>query len=156
METLRKGTTSISGFDLSEAAIQEANGYAKESGFADRAKFEVGDGAVVQLPFSDIVVMDKVLCCYPDYDSLLKKASESSKQMLGFIVPRDEGWMKPFMRCGAAAINLVERIRRTGFKFYLHPLTSIHEQLVERGFQQAEKTKSRFWLIFLYKKNEKS
>jgi Methyltransferase domain len=154
METLRQGTTSIVGFDLSSEAIQEANGYAKESGFGDRARFEVGDGAAAQLPPSDIVVMDKVLCCYPDYDALLKNASDASKQMLGFIVPRDEGWMKPFMRCGAVAINLVERLRKTGFKFYLHPLSSIHKQLVEKGFQQAEKTKSRVWLIFLYKKTE--
>jgi SAM-dependent methyltransferase len=156
METSRKGTASITGFDLSSAAIQEANGYAKELGFGDRAKFEVGDGAIVPMPSSDIVVMDKVLCCYPDYDALLKNASDASKQMLGFIVPRDEGWMKPFMRCGAAAINLVEKLRRTGFKFYLHPLGSIHGQLVEKGFHQAEKAKSRVWLIFLYKKNENS
>lgn len=151
---MRNGTVSIVGFDLSGTAVQEANGYAKEAGFEDRARFEVGDGAVVQMPSSDVVVMDKVLCCYPDYDALLKNASDSSKQMLGFIIPRDEGWVKPFMRCGAAIINLVERLRKTGFKFYLHPLGSIHRQLVEKGFEQAEKAKSRVWLIFLYKKNE--
>jgi methyltransferase family protein len=154
MEALRKGTASIIGFDLSSAAIQEANGYAKESGLGERAKFEVGDGAVVQMPSSDIVVMDKVLCCYPDYDALLRNASDASKQMLGFIVPRDEGWMKPFMRCGAAMINLVERLRKTGFKFYLHPLGTIHRQLVEKGFHPAEKAKSRVWLIYLYKKSD--
>ena len=154
LEALRKGSASIIGFDLSSAAIQEANGYAKESGLSDRATFEVGDGATVLLPSSDIVVMDKVLCCYPDYDALLKNASSSSKRILGFIVPRDESWMKPFMRSGAAVINLVERLRKTGFKFYLHPLSSIHQQLVEKGFQQVEKARSRVWLIFLYKKNE--
>lgn len=153
METLSKGTASVAGFDLSSAAIQEANGYAKDSGLEDRVKFEVGDGAVAQLPSSDVVVMDKVLCCYPDFEALLKNVSDSSKQVLGFVIPRDEGWMKPFMRCGAASINLVERLRKTGFKFYLHPLDSIHQQLVEKGFQKAEKAKSRVWLIFLYKKN---
>jgi hypothetical protein len=142
------------GFDLSSAAILEANEYAKEAGFGDRARFEIGDGAVVQMPSSDIVVMDKVLCCYPDFDGLLNNASDASSQMLGFIVPRDEGWMKPFMRCGAAAINLVERLRKTGFKFYLHPLESIHKRLVQKGFHQAEKAKSRVWLIFLYTKTE--
>ena len=154
LEALRKGTSSIVGFDLSRAAVQEANGYAKESGFSDRAKFEVGDGASVLLPSSDIVVMDKVLCCYPEYEALLLKASDASKQLVGFIVPRDEGWMKPFMRLGAAIINLVERLRKTGFKFYLHPLGSIHTQLVQKGFEQAEKSKSRVWLIYLYKRNE--
>ena len=153
MEALRKGAASFVGFDLSSAAIQEANSYARESGFQDRAKFEVGNGAVVQGPSSDVVVMDKVICCYPDYNSLLKNASDSSSMIMGFVVPRDEGWMKPFMRCGAAIINLVERLRKTGFKFYLHPLDSIHRQLLENGFQRIEKATSRVWLIFLYKKN---
>ena len=97
--------------------------------------------------------MDKVLCCYPDYDALLKNASDSSKLMLGLVMPRDEGWMKPFMRFGAAMINLVERLRKTGFKFYLHPLDSINRQLVERGFERVEKSTSRVWLIYLYRKN---
>jgi magnesium-protoporphyrin O-methyltransferase len=154
LETLRHGAASCVGVDLSEEAVREANDYARESGFQDRAKFEVTDAASEHPPSSDVVVMDKVLCCYPDAHSLLRTASDSSKELLGFVVPRDEGWMKPFMRCGAAAINMAERLRKTGFKFYLHSLHSIDRQLVENGFQQQNKTKSRVWLVYLYRRNE--
>ncbi len=156
LETLRHGASSCIGVDLSSAAIQEANQFAKESGFQDRARFEVGNGASAQPPSSDIVVMDKVICCYPDADALLKTASESSKGLLGFVVPRDQGLMKPLMRCGTALINLVERLKRSGFRMYLHPLYSIDKLLLENGFQQSNKAKSRFWLVFLYKRDGSS
>jgi SAM-dependent methyltransferase len=152
LETLRRGASYCMGVDLSSAAIQEANQFAQESGFQDRARFEVGNGVSAQPPFSDIVVMDKVICCYPDPDALLKTASESSRELFGFVVPRDQGLMKPAMRCGTALINLVERLRRSGFRMYLHPLGSINKLLVENGFQQSNKAKSRFWLVFLYKR----
>ncbi|HZY47387.1 MAG TPA: class I SAM-dependent methyltransferase, partial [Candidatus Bathyarchaeia archaeon] len=153
LETLRKGMSSCVGLDLSTIAIQEANAYAKESGYGDRAKFEVADGATAQPPSSDIVVMDKVLCCYPDSTSLLKTATESARQLFGFVIPRDEGWMKPFMRCGAAIMNLVDKLRRSGFRFYLHPIHMIDEQLIEAGFRRTAKAESRVWLIFLYTRN---
>src|SRR6266571_916891 len=150
LETLRQGASSCIGVDLSSAAIHEANEFARESGLQDRARFEVANAASIQHPLSDIVVMDKVLCCYPDADSLLKTASASSRELLSFVVPRNEGLMKPMMRVGIGMINLVERLRKTGFRLYLHPLRSLDRLLVDNGFQRSSKAKSRFWLVFLY------
>jgi SAM-dependent methyltransferase len=152
LQTIRSGATSALGVDLSSAAIHEANEFAKESGLQDQARFEVANAASTRQPPSDVVVMDKVLCCYPDADALLKTASDSSRELLGFVVPRDEGLMRPAMKLGAAMINLVERVRKTGFRLYLHPLRSIDRLLSENGFQRADKAKSRFWLVFLYKR----
>jgi predicted TPR repeat methyltransferase len=153
LETLRSGASSCVGVDLSSAAIHEANEFAKESGLQDRARFEVANAASSPQPASDVVVMDKVLCCYPDADALLKTGAESSRELLGFVVPRDEGLMKPAMKIGTALINLVEKMRRSGFRLYLHPLRSIDRLLSESGFHQADKAKSRFWLVFLYQRS---
>ncbi|OLE88635.1 MAG: hypothetical protein AUF79_13085 [Crenarchaeota archaeon 13_1_20CM_2_51_8] len=116
LETLRHGASSCLGVDLSSAAIHEANEFAKESGLQDRVRFDVADAASTRQPASDVVVMDKVLCCYPDAEALLKTASNSSRELLGLVVPRDEGLMKPAMRIGTALINLVEKLRKTGFR----------------------------------------
>ncbi len=153
LETLRHGASSCLGVDLSSAAIHEANEFAKESGLQDRVRFDVADAATTRQPASDVVVMDKVLCCYPDAEALLKTASDSSRELLGFVVPRNEGLMKPAMRIGTALINLVEKLRKTGFRLYLHSLRSIDELLAESGLQQESKARSRFWLVFLYKRN---
>src|SRR5712692_10204889 len=153
LEILRHGASSCLGVDLSSAAINEANEFAKESGLQDRVRFDVADAASIRQPASDVVIMDKVLCCYPDADALLKTASDSSRELLGFVVPRDEGLMKPAMKIGTAMINLVEKLRKSDFRLYLHPLRSIDRLLSESGFQQMSKAKSRFWLVFLYKRN---
>src|SRR2546428_13933910 len=153
LETLRHGASSCLGVDLSSAAIHEANEFAKESGLQDRARFDVADAATTRQPASDVVVMDKVLCCYPDLEGLRKTASNSSRERLGFVVRRAEGLMKPARGIGTAWINLVEKLRKPGFRLYLHPLRSIDELLAGSGFQQENKAKSRFWLVFLYKRN---
>lgn len=152
LEALKHGASSCIGVDLSSAAIHEANEFAKESGLQDRARFEVGNAATSQYPASDIVILDKVLCCYPDARSLLNTASASTNDLMGFVVPRDEGLMKPAMRIGAGMINLVEKLRKTGFRLFLHRLPSLDRLLVENGFQQARKARSRFWLVFLYQR----
>src|SRR5436309_16039703 len=151
LKTLRHGASSCIGVDLSSAAIHEANEFAKESGLQDRARFEVADAASIQHA-ADIVVMDKVLCCYPDADALLKTAFASSSDLYGFVIQRDEGLMKAVMRIGTGLINLVERMRKTGFRLYLHPLRFLDKLLVDNGLQQSNKAKSRFWLVFLYKR----
>src|SRR5256884_9992446 len=76
LETLRQGASSCIGVDLSSAAIHEANEFAIESGLQDRVRFDVADAASTRQPASDVVVMDKVLCCYPDAEALLKTASD--------------------------------------------------------------------------------
>jgi len=152
LEMLKHGAASCVWIDLSAEAIREANQYAMQSGFQGRAKFEVANAASDHPTLSDVVTMDKVLCCYPDADGLLKTACDSSKEFLGFVVPRGQGWVKPFMRCGAAMINLVERVRKSSFRFYLHSLSSIEKQLTGNGFQLQRKTTSRVWLIYLYKR----
>jgi 2-polyprenyl-3-methyl-5-hydroxy-6-metoxy-1,4-benzoquinol methylase len=69
LELLKKGAGSVHGMDLSPAMVELARTLAAEAGFSQKASFERGDGAMADLPSSDIVILDKVLCCYPDATS---------------------------------------------------------------------------------------
>ncbi len=100
LETLKLGASSSVGVDLSAGMINVANDLAQNLGVGDQAKFEVGNAATAQLPVSDIVVMDKMICCYPDVDPLLEKAVAASQHSVGFIVPRDQGLLKIGLRIG--------------------------------------------------------
>ena len=154
METLKNGAASCVGIDLSPAMIRKASELAAERGYQDRAKFELGNAALADLPVSDVVVMDKVICCYPEADPLLKNASSASGMLIGFIVPRDEGVWKWPLRIATYAGNLVQKIRRRKLSwFYIHPLKTINDALVEAGFVRERKAASRIWLVFLYKRN---
>jgi SAM-dependent methyltransferase len=151
LELLKEGANNTVGFDLSPKMINAALELTKVNGLESRAKFQLGNGATSELPGSDIVVMDKVLCCYSEWRPLLKNAIEASREMLGFTVPRDEGITKWPFRLALKIVNYFQR-RRSGVLFYLHPLGTIDKTLRESGFNRRRKQSSRFWLVFLYSK----
>ena len=148
-ELLKQGASNAVGFDLSPKMISVATELAQSSGFQSRAKFQLGNGATIKLPRSDIVVMDKVLCCYSEWRPLLKNAIDASGAMLGFTVPRDGGITKLPFRLALKIVNYFQR-RSGGVLFYLHPLGTIDKTLRESGFNRRRKQGSRFWLVFLY------
>ena len=139
IELLKQGAQSAVGFDLSPRMI----------GFESRAKFQKGNAATAALPRSDIVVMDKVLCCYSEWMPLLNNAMEASDVMVGFTVPRDEGITKLPFRIVLRIANYFQK-RRGGVLFYLHPLGAVDKTLRDSGFKRLRKQGSRFWLVFLY------
>jgi len=149
IELLKRGAQNAVGFDLSPRMIEAAIQLALATGFESRAKFQEGNAATSELPRSDIVVMDKVLCCYSEWKPLLKNAIEAGRDMIGFIVPRDEGVTKLPFRLALRIANYFQR-RRGGVRFYLHPLGTVDKTLRESGFNLRKKQGSRFWLVFLY------
>jgi magnesium-protoporphyrin O-methyltransferase len=149
MELLKHGAQRAVGFDLSPRMIVAATELAQASGFESRAKFQEGNAATAELPRSDIVVMDKVLCCFSEWRPLLKNAMGASNVMVGFSVPRDEGITKLPFRIALKVANYFQR-RRGGVLFYLHPLGTIDKSLRDAGFKRRRKQGSRFWLVFLY------
>jgi magnesium-protoporphyrin O-methyltransferase len=149
IELLKHGAQNVVGFDLSPRMIVAATELAQASGFEGRAKFQEGNAATIELPKSDIVVMDKVLCCYSEWRPLLKNAMEAGRVMIGFTVPRDEGITKLPFRLALKIANYFQK-KRGGVLFYLHPLGTIDKTLRESGFNLHRKRGSRFWLVFLY------
>ncbi len=149
IELLKHGAQTSVGLDLSPRMIEAATELARATGFESRAKFQEGNAATVDLPRSDIIVMDKVLCCYSEWRPLLKNAIGASSVMIGFTIPRDEGITKIPFRLALKIANFFQR-RRGGVLFYLHPLDTIDKTLRESGFNRHRKQGSRFWLVFLY------
>jgi magnesium-protoporphyrin O-methyltransferase len=149
MELLKHGAHTAVGFDLSPRMIVAATELARATGFESRAKFQEGNAATAELPRADIVVMDKVLCCYSEWRPLLKNAMEATNVMVGFTVPRDEGITKLPFRIALRIANYFQK-RRGGVLFYLHPLGTVDKTLQDSGFKRLRKQGSRFWLVFLY------
>lgn len=149
IELLKHGAQSAVGFDLSPRMIVAATELARAAGFESKAKFNEGNAATAELPRSDVVVMDKMLCCYSEWRPLLKNAMEASNIMVGFTVPRDEGVTKLPFRIALRIANYFQK-RRGGVLFYLHPLGTVDKTLRDSGFKRLRRQGSRFWLVYLY------
>jgi SAM-dependent methyltransferase len=157
VESLKHGASASVGIDLSPEMIKAANQLADSLGMSDRAKFIVGNAADVHIPTSDIVVLDKMLCCFPDAEAILKNAMAACNETVAFVVPRDQGLFLIPLRIGVYFKNLVERIRgkKVGW-LYLHSLGRIDSMIQTSGFIYKKRAPSGFWLVFTYSKNAKA
>ena len=91
IEVVTRGAASGTGYDLSAKAIEEARKLAAARGVGDRMRFEVGDGAKLELPAADIVVINRVVCCYPDTENLLEHTLGAAGSVFAMTAPVSNG-----------------------------------------------------------------
>ena len=117
LELLERGAAQATNVELS-GGYEEAAAELLAGRPVDR---RVGDFVSEDVEPHDVVVMHRVICCYPDVDALVGKAAHSARQRLALTVPQQRWWI----RWGLAAVNLWLRVRRCGFRTYPHPFDRI-------------------------------
>src|SRR6266498_407461 len=136
--------------DASSAYLKEAKEEAARHGHNDRVNFIHADFTDVanDLPKADIVTLDRVVCCYPDFRKLLKEAAEHSKRALALTYPR-ETW---YLRLGFSIINFFQRLRKDPFRVFLHPVSEMRSLLKQEGFEQVSMRRLFVWEMVLYQR----
>ena len=149
LELLRKGAASATGFDLSPKMIQLARTLADEAGLSGSATFEVGDAAVNALKKSDMVILDAVLCCYPDVGGLVENTSSAATRYYAFTIPDDTRLTAMILKPLLPMQRLF--MRRGGFRFFIHPSRKIARLLEAKGFRLVSKDSVGWiWSAFLF------
>jgi magnesium-protoporphyrin O-methyltransferase len=136
--------------DASSAYLKEAKQEAARRAHSERVNFIHADFTDVadQLPGADIVTLDRVVCCYPDFRRLLKAAAEHSQRALAFTYPR-EIW---YLRIGLKIANFFQRLRRDPFRVFLHPVSEMDDLLKREGFQRVSLRRLFVWEMALYQR----
>ena len=123
LELLAGGAERATSVELSGGYEEAAVALLAERGLSDRVDRRVADfvseGDAVEQ--HDLVVLHRVVCCYPDVDALMRAASEHARGRLVLTYPQEHLWM----RLGLRAINLWLRLSRCGFRTYVHPIARI-------------------------------
>jgi hypothetical protein len=81
----------------------------------------------------DIVVLHRVVCCYPDYERLLGAAADHARRLLVFSHPP----RNPISRAIIAAQNLGFRVMRREFRTFTHPPPAMLAVLERHGLQRT-------------------
>jgi magnesium-protoporphyrin O-methyltransferase len=81
----------------------------------------VGDFVEADVPAHDVVVMHRVVCCYPDVDALVGAAAAHARRRLALTFPQE----RPWIGWGLQLVNLWLRLSRCGFRTYHHSFTRI-------------------------------
>jgi magnesium-protoporphyrin O-methyltransferase len=154
LATLARGAARADGIDLSERAIDEARRLAAERGLAGRARFEVGDGAKAELPEADVVVLNRVVCCYPDADGLLERSLASARYVYAFTAPVSRGPAGLLNRVQTWFSNLTYAARKKrygGFRVFVHDVDRMDERVRAAGFHPVRREHRRIlWDLAVY------
>ena len=136
--------------DASSAYLREAKQEAARRGHSERVRFIHADftDVAAELPAADVVTLDRVVCCYPDFRRLLKAAAEHSQRALALTYPR-ETW---FLRIGLTVINFLQHLRRDPFRVFLHPVADMDALLRKEGFRRISLRRLFVWEMALYQR----
>ena len=143
LELLGAGAERTVNVELSPAYEREARAFLAEAGLEGRVERIVGDFVErgPSLEAADVVVMHKVVCCYPDYRALVGVAADRAGRYVVMTFPRDAWWVRLAIRAG----NAVEWARRHSFRAYVHPPAAIVATAEERGFRAVARDRGTIW-----------
>ncbi len=147
-ELLERGMSRAIVVDASSAYVAAAREEAARRGRADTTRFVHGDflGLACELPRTTVVTLDRVICCYPDYEPLLDDALGHSERCLALSYPRNR-W---YVRTVLAAENAGRRLRGKAFRTYIHPAARIEEIINRSGFRIESRRQTWMWSVDVY------
>lgn len=136
--------------DASSAYLKVATEEAKRIGHEAQVKFIHADFTDVadELPQADVVTLDRVVCCYPNFHELLKAASSKSRKAIALTYPR-ETW---YLRIGLKVINFFQRLRNDPFRVFLHPIAEMEMLLNKEGLKRISTRRLFVWEMSLYRR----
>ena len=129
LELLAAGATRATNVEISTEYEDAAKELLMERGLEQRVERRIGDfvtDAELVEPH-DVVVMHRVVCCYPDADALVGAAATHARRRLLLTYPQE----RVLVRLGVRTIDAVLRVMRSEFRVYVHP--------VERMVSTAQK-----------------
>ena len=141
-ETVLEAGGGIGGLQLSllDAGAVRATNVELSGGYEEAAaellhgrdvERRIGDFVTEDVPAHDVVVMHRVVCCYPDAPSLVHAAASRARRSLAMTYPQE----RPWVRTGLFVVNAWLRISQCGFRTYLHPVHLLDAAAADEGLR---------------------
>ncbi len=148
---LERGARSAVGVDLAPQMLAEAREMAVQRGLTGRTEYVEGDFIDLEdkIAPADVTLMDKVVCCYPDADTLIHGSLEKTRRVYALTYPRDRWFVRLMMALGALFFRLV----RSSFRPYVHDPNQIEAWIIESGFHKKFQDNTAVWLTQIYVKS---
>ncbi len=147
-ELLAAGAAAATLVEAASAYIAQAEAESERRAQGDRMRFVHGDFVELarSLPDADVVALDRVVCCYPDYERLLKASAARCRRWFALSVPRARWYIKAVM----ALENALRRLRGSSFRTFVHPTEALHGLLGAAGMERSFHRETFVWQVSLY------
>ena len=148
LDLLSAGASRATEVEASTAFIAAAREEGARRGYSDRVTYLHGnfvDLAPTIMPAA-IVTLDRVICCYHDLPSLVGASAAKAQRLYGLVYPRDI-W---FTHVTAFVLNLLFRLQRTPFRFFVHRTRAVEALLRDAGLERHFQRTVGFWQVGVY------
>ncbi len=95
---------------------------------------------------ADIVTLDRVVCCYPDMEPLVRLSAERCRRLYGLSYPRYR-WP---VRTVVSIENAFRRLFRNPFRSFVHSPVEMDRLLTQLGFTLQSKVRTFAWEVVVY------
>lgn len=145
LDLLRRGAAHATNLELVDAYDSQADELAADAGMTGRVRRRLLDIAVApqEVEAADVVVLHRVVCCYPDYERLLGAAADHARRLLVFSYPR----RNVVSRALVATQNTMFRLLGKTFRTFAHPPDEMLEVLHRRGLRSTYSHDGLVWQV---------
>ena len=142
IELLEKGATSATNVELAATYEDAARALLAERGLTDRVERRVGDfvAEADTLSAHDVVVMHRVVCCYPDVNALVGAGADHARRRLVLTFPQE----RRLVRVALSTANAVMRLTGSTFRVYVHPFERMAATAGAHGLGLVERRRSGY------------
>jgi hypothetical protein len=150
-ELLAGSTMPATFVEIATAYLQVAREEAEKRGTSSRVQFLEGDFVSLagQIAGVELVTLDRVVCCYPDVEPLIRVSASKSLKWYALSYPRDKWWVR-------LAIRFENWCRRRGgdtFQVHIHPETLMDDLIKREGFSRQFYTRTLTWCVAVYQRH---
>jgi len=150
LELLAAGARSATVVELSDEYDDEAARLLAERQLEGRVARRHGDfvelAAAVEP--ADVVVMHRVVCCYPDPETLVGAAGDHAERLLALSFPRDTWWIRIGWRVVDVWFRVIYR-----FASYVHAHKRILGAAARAGFTPVHEHSGRLWHVTILERS---
>ena len=90
---------------------------------------------------ADVVVLHRVVCCYPDYERLLSAAASHAKRLLVYSHPPRNLLSRMMIGCE------LRRLRGNDFRAFVHPPAAMIKAAQAQGLSVSYRHRGMPWTI---------
>ncbi|MFZ3080284.1 MAG: class I SAM-dependent methyltransferase [Bellilinea sp.] len=150
LELLKGGATTATSVEISHAYLEAARQEAARRGLSERIAWLHGDFVALaeDVPTADIVTLDRVVCCYPDYKELIGKSVVKAGKVYALVFPKDL-WV---IRQGLKLMNWIFKAQKSLYVAYIHPVAEIDRIIRASGFTPAYQRSTLGWHVWVYRR----
>ena len=147
-ELLGGGFSRSLAVDAAPAYVAAARAEAAARGLGDRLNVLEGDFTRLAEPAepADVVVMDRVVCCYPEFRPLLERALRSGGRLFAYSYPRDR-W---YVRLVVGLENVARAALRNPFRAVVHSAEAMEACITGEGFARVSRSGTLAWAVEVY------